>query len=423
MINVCKYMVNINLDFESFRHRRFESVIENSNLSNAIITSKMSKVILMVTVIMVSLGFTGCNKDPKTELFAQSYDELTSYYIDINSLAKGMDISVSDLVKIRYGLMESNPELAEELNKLLSDYREYNNKGVKKILEKKHEFTMHVSSHKNTSADLLQSYRKTVFSRNENFQSKMPKIAGDEIVNNVEKFIDKEYAWYRFPINGWNLLIDGKEKTYNKYSSKISSILSESKINDIVVKRFNGYELLIEAECATLFNKDLNLQPLKGISHDNESSLTSKEILNNFVKRSTIDLTDLLLTLVEEVGISLLIWLIFSIIINKVINHFEKQAIGYIQGAGWWNVAFFAFDMWNMWEKDEEVRKWKRIKGWTQGIIFAIFLVVTWIYVIKPSGQLENEIMSNCETNVTEYIENLNLPLQSYFNNIIESEL
>lgn len=80
-------------------------------------------------------------------------------------------------------------------------------------------------------------------------------------------------------------------------------------------------------------------------------------------------------------------------------------------------------DMINSWERDEEVAKWKRIRGWTQGIITVIFLVLTWIYVIKPAGQLEDNIMTNCETNVINYIENIGLSLQEFFNNIIQTEL
>lgn len=156
----------------------------------------LRKVIWSFTWLIISLTLFGCRKDLKTELYAESYDALTSYYIDIDTLAKGMNVSVADLVKIRYGLMDSNPKLAEELNKLLSEYQKYNHKGVKKILEKKHEFALTASSQNNVSSTvLLQNYRKIVLARNEDFQTKMPKVAGNQIVNNVEKYIDKEFAW------------------------------------------------------------------------------------------------------------------------------------------------------------------------------------------------------------------------------------
>lgn len=384
----------------------------------------LRKVIWSFTWLIISLTLFGCRKDLKTELYAESYDALTSYYIDIDTLAKGMNVSVADLVKIRYGLMDSNPKLAEELNKLLSEYQKYNHKGVKKILEKKHEFALTASSQNNVSSTvLLQNYRKIVLARNEDFQTKMPKVAGNQIVNNVEKYIDKEFAWYRFPINGWNRLIKGKEKAYDKYHSQISSILSEQAIDSCIVVRFNDYESLMQAECATLFGKSLQLTPLKGITYNSETALTSQEMFDAFVKRSNVELTDLLLTVIEEVGVALIVWLIFSIVINRIENYYAKQEIGYVPGAGWWNIAFTLVDMWNYWEKDKAVSKWKRIKAWTQGIVFVIFFVLTWIYVIKPAGVLENDIMTNCETHVIDYIENINLPLQEYFNNIIETEL
>lgn len=266
----------------------------------------LRKVIWSFTLIFISLALSSCHKDPKTELYVESYDALTSYYIDIHTLAKGMDVSVGDLVKIRYGLIESNPELAEELHELLTQYHEYNYKKVNKILEKKHEFELTDLPQNNVSStDLLQNYRRYVLARNEDFQTQMPKIAGNQIINNVEKYIDKEFVWYRFPINGWHLLINGKEETYNKYHSEVSSILSQQNIDSCIVAKFNDYENLLQAECETLFGKNLNLTPLKGITNDTNAALTSEEIFDSFVKRSNVELTDLLLTLVEEVGVAL----------------------------------------------------------------------------------------------------------------------
>ena len=89
-------------------------------------------------VLMIFLAFaiifSGCNKDTKRDLYSQNYDELVTYYINIDSLAKGMDVKVENLIKMRYGLIESNPDLASEMSKLTEAYKKFDDKKVEKIL-------------------------------------------------------------------------------------------------------------------------------------------------------------------------------------------------------------------------------------------------------------------------------------------------
>lgn len=216
-------------------------------------------------------------------------------------------------------------------------------------------------------------------------------------------------------------MTDGKEELRRQYNKEIVAILSPSNIDNIIVTKFNNYQSLLSSESYVLFQNKLDLSSLKGIEKETTLSLSTTELLQPLVERSSTDLTDLLLTLIEDVGIALIVWIIFSLIINQIENSYAKRHIGYVSGAGWWNVAFFAVDMWNFWEEDKEIRRWKRIKGWTQGIIFGVFLLLTWIYVIKPSGQLENKIITTCENQIVEYINQIDLPIQAFFNNIVDS--
>ena len=60
--------------------------------------------VLMILLAFATI-FSGCKKDTKRDLYTQSYDELVTYYINIDSLAKGMDVKVENLIKMRYGLI------------------------------------------------------------------------------------------------------------------------------------------------------------------------------------------------------------------------------------------------------------------------------------------------------------------------------
>lgn len=380
--------------------------------------------VLMILLAFATI-FSGCKKDTKRDLYTQSYDELVTYYINIDSLAKGMDVKVENLIKMRYGLIESNSDLASEMSKLTEAYKKFDDKKVEKILKKKHNFKLDNSLPEDapSATKLRQLYRNIIYARNESFEAKMPTLAGKETQHKIEAYLDKKFEWYKFPINGWDYLIDGKEELRQQYNKEIRAILSPSNIDKIIITKFNNYQTLLSEESKVLFQNRLDLSSLKGIEKETTSNISTTELLQPLVERSSTDLTDLLLTLIEEIGVAFIVWAIFSFIINRIENAYARRQIGYIKGAGWWNVAFFAFDMWNCWEEDKEIRKWKRIKGWTQGLIFGAFLILTWIYVIKPAGELEDNIITTCENQIVEYLNQIDLPIQAFFNNIIDSML
>lgn len=387
--------------------------------------SLSSNLFIILVFLASATTLSGCKKDTKRELYSQSYDELVTYYINIDSLAKGMNVKVADLIKMRYGLIESNPYLASEMAELTEAYIKFDNKKARKILNKEHSFELDYSLLKDapSATKLKQLYGKIAYTRNESFEAKIPTLAGKETQHKIEAYLDNKFKWYKFPINGWDYLMEGKEALRQQYNNEIKAILSPTNIDKIIVTKFNNYQSLLSSESQVLFQNRLDLPALKDIENETTSNISTSKLLQSLVERSSTDLTDLLLTLIEDVGIALIIWAVFSFIIDHIENSYAERQIGYVPGAGWLNVAFFACDMWNFWEEDYEVRKWKRIKGWTQGIIFATFLVLTWIYVIKPSGQLENNIISTCESQIAEYINKIDLPIQEFFNNIVDSIL
>ena len=91
--------------------------------------------VLMILLAFATI-FSGCKKDTKRDLYTQSYDELVTYYINIDSLAKGMDVKVENLIKMRYGLLNTSEKTQKEIAKKLGISRSYVSRIEKRALIK-----------------------------------------------------------------------------------------------------------------------------------------------------------------------------------------------------------------------------------------------------------------------------------------------
>lgn len=269
----------------------------------------------------------------------------------------------------------------------------------------------------------MKQYRANVFARNEKFDSDIPVLISKNLNHEVEKYMDKEFAWYRFPVNAWDYVSEGKEELATRYNAELNDILSTDRINMNVVARFNDYSSLLEAEQAVLFGNELSLPDLKRVELEDASKIADSSVMDKFVERASTDLIDTILVLIEEVGIAIIIWLVFRWLTNRVVNWYARNVLDYdFDNYGFWgNAIIFGCNLINSWSENEEKQHIARIKTWVQSIVTVIFMVVTYIYVIKPQIAIEQELMAKVETNVSAYVAEMDVPVLDYFNSVIDS--
>lgn len=373
--------------------------------------------ILMVYIIF---NFYACSDTNQTR-FDEAYDKCFTLGLDIETFSKKTGINYDDLIRMRFGLKEVNSKITDLMVEISDAITEYNYEKVEKILNKKSKINLSSETKSISKDELIQKYRIIVFSRNQKFDSELPIYISDWIKHDVENYIDHKFAWYRFPINGWDYIWSGKEKLQNRYQSDLLEKISTKFINDNAVKRFNFYGNLLSLEQETLFNFQLNLPSLQKIQLESIETVADKNVIKKLIERNSIDLTDTLLTLIEEVGIALIIWFIFRVLINRVVYWYGNNVLDLELGRGFWGKALIVgLNLFNSWAQDEEIRRLMRIKRWIQWIVTIGFIVCTYFYVIKPQIKIENEIITTIDSNITEYISNLDIPILEYFNNIID---
>lgn len=376
--------------------------------------------ILKTFLLMALLILTSCHDEYDATSYNKAYDSLFTQYIDITQLSKKMNVPASNLVRTRYGIMECNTELVDFLSELNQAYIKFDHKKVNKLLDKASDKEYKFNKIDGIDFNKIKSnYKEIAYARNEEFDNQLPQLAGATISNNLQKYIDKEFAWYRFPVNGWNYLWEGKDKMQSKYHEKFYDIIEADKSDKYIVGRFNSYSNLLTIESKVLFDKQLNIPTLKRVTlTENDSSIT-KDLENKTVDRISLDLLDSILLVIEELGFGLLIWFVSQWVIRTIYKKYEKQKIGYVAGAGWWNIAFFVTDLFTDWEREEELRTARAVTRWIKGIITVGFLIVGYIYVIKPQMLKEDEIINTINNNISTYVQGIDLPILSFFNNIL----
>lgn len=380
----------------------------------------MGMLLLMVVAICVS----SCqNEEEKQMTYNQCYDELFTLRMDINTLSKCLGVKSSDLIQMRYGLITPDSEVTDVLSDLCSAFNDFNMEKVLDILNDDYE--IEISSPKTgiSHNQLMKQYRANVFARNEKFDSDIPVLISKNLNHEVEKYMDKEFAWYRFPVNAWDYVSEGKEELATRYNAELNDILSTDRINMNVVARFNDYSSLLEAEQAVLFGNELSLPDLKRVELEDASKIADSSVMDKFVERASTDLIDTILVLIEEVGIAIIIWLVFRWLTNRVVNWYARNVLDYdFDNYGFWgNAIIFGCNLINSWSENEEKQHIARIKTWVQSIVTVIFMVVTYIYVIKPQIAIEQELMAKVETNVSAYVAEMDVPVLDYFNSVIDS--
>lgn len=376
----------------------------------------------MVIVILIALGMTSCEDENERQItYNQSYDELLTLRMNINVLAESLGVKSADLIRMRYGVISVDPEVTEVLSDLCNAFNDFKYDKVKDILTDNYNFEISDKKTNLSQSELIKLYRANTFARNERFDGDIPNLIAKDLTHNVTQYLDKEFAWYRFPINAWHYVWE-KDKMATRYRTDLNDILSTENINQNVVSRFNDYSALLEAEQTVLFGKDLTLPDLKKVELDDASEIADSSVLDKFVERASIDLTDTILVLVEEVGIAILIWLIFRWLTNRIINWYARNVLDYDFDRGFWtNAAIFGLNLLNAWAEDEDKRRLARIKTWVQSIVAVIFIIVTYIYVIKPQIAIEHDLIAQVESNVSTYVAKMDVPVLDYFNHVIDS--
>lgn len=363
---------------------------------------------------------TSCAGKFDKESYNQVYDVLFTEYIDIDEFASKINIPAENLAKTRFGVMEAESDLLDFMNGLLEAYQKFDHKKVEKILKKGSDNKFKFETQDNVEqSDLKSNYIQVVYARNEKFDSELPQLAGNTISNELQKYVDKEFAWYRFPINAWNYLWKGKEKMQSKYHKEFYQIIDVNQTDKFIVKRFNSYSNLLKVENKALFESELEIPVLKAANIENPNAVITKELETKVVDRAALDLLDTILMLIEELGFGLLIWYISQWVIRNIYKYYEKQQIGYIQGAGWWNVLFIATDIFNSYERESQLETARTVTKWIRGLVTVGFGIYGYFKVIKPQSAKEEEIIAAITSNIYQYVEGIDLPIISFFNNIL----
>ncbi len=380
---------------------------------------RVGVLLLMVVAICVS----SCQNEEETQMaYNQCYDELFTLRMDINTLSKCLGVKSSDLIQMRYGLIAPNSEVTDVLSDLCKAFNDFNMEKVLDILNDDYDIEISDKKVGLSHEELIKQYRANVFARNEKFDGDIPVLISQKINHEVEKYMDTEFAWYRFPVNAWHYVLDG-DKIATQYKAELNDILSTDKINNNVVTRFNDYSSLLEAEQVVLFGNELSLPDLKRVELEDASKIADSTVMNKFVERASTDLIDAILVLIEEVGVAIIIWFVFRWLTNRVINLYARYVLDYdFDNYGFWgNAAIFGLNLLNAWAENEEKRRLARIKTWVQSIVTVAFIIMTYIYVIKPQIDIEQNIMAQVESNVSAYVAKMDVPVLDYFNHVIDS--
>ncbi len=390
-------------------------------------SAKSTPALIIMLVMSLLSSCSGEDKEAIAMKYNQNYDYVFTYCADIEQVAKSLHVNSSDLVKMRYGVIEPSAEATDILAELAENGREQDYGKVTEILdgyfEDAPDLKIQAESKPVSVSDLYTKYRNEVFVRNEAFDSEFPSHISSSVVYMVEEYLDKEFAWYRFPVNAWDYVVDGKSELESRYLNGFNNILSVENINDRIATRvFNNYSRLLDAEYKTLFNTELAQPMLKKLDLDGTDAIISKAVTGNMVGRAATDLTDVLITLVEEVVVATIIWIVFGMISRYIVNWYGENVLDLDLGRGWkYNILAGALNFLNYWSMNEELERINNIKKWVNRIATVAFLVITYFYVIKPQMKLESEIITTMETNITEYASKIDAPILSYFNGVIDS--
>lgn len=384
-----------------------------------------------ISILALLFGATACGDDAEKQAaaYSQNYDELFTFGLSINDFANATGVRADDIIKMRYGLMAPSEDLTGIMSELNEKFRNHERNEAFEMIEDMSKDKPDIKIDRNTikvSQDALENkYRVSAMSRNERFDSSLPDYVGAQINHNIKNYIDSKFAWYRFPANAWDYVSDGKEDLHSQYKKSFDDILSSEKVNGLVVNRFNAYSSLLTAEFNVLFGKELNLPELKDVKLDNATSIADAKVLDNTVARTATDLTDTILTIIEEIGIAIILWFVFGWLSNQIANKYASWVLDYdFENYGFWrNTGIFALNMFNAYCESEEQRKLDRIKRWTSWIITIAFLVGSYYWVIRPQIEIENNLLSQIEVNTANYVSRMDVPILSYFNSVLDNNL
>ncbi len=391
---------------------------------------KFYKYLYQISILLIFLSIVACGQDieKQTAEYSQNYDDLFTYGLSINNFSNATGVSEEILVKMRYGLIKPSKDLTKLMTDLNDDFRKFKRKeALEKVTKKLNEnikVKIETVESKEDYKNLESSYRVEAMMRNEKFDSQLPNYVGSNINAEIEDFIDTKFAWYRFPKNAWDYVFDGKQVLYARYKSGFDKILSSGSVNTIVVRCFNDYSTLLNTEQSILFNRNLNLPILKDVNLDDATSIADSKVLDKSVQRAATDLTDMILLLIEELGVAIIIWIVFSWLSNMITNKYAAWVLDYDMDGGFWKNGFiFGLNLLNSYWESEEREKLARVKRWTQGIITVLFIAASYYWVIRPQMKIENELLSRVETNIKTYVSNMDVPILTYFNSVIDSSL
>jgi hypothetical protein len=390
---------------------------------------------LNILGVFVSLLLIVACGDSERDLYNdKSYSEILNSLImedtDLSTISKSTNVSSQDLIKIKYGLINTNEDLTNYLRDLKYAYDNGDDSKVEDLQEPR-EFDL---NHQIIGEIMpISKYKEQELETNEYFQSLLPIIGQNFYDKKARAFIEDKYSFIGVFKNVWDYIVNSKEEYTALYKEEFQKVLQEDDINKYLENRINAYTQFLYFEHEILYGiksnvgKDsvhLQLKDMK-VNFDDK-------IKQNIIEHASLDLYDFAVNVAEETVIALIIWAIIAFITEIAIeamirDEISKMQLSWKKDRGFFkNLAINALSVFGTYsdieERKAEIRsKYRTIQFWISLAVTCILFAWSYFYVMIPSAKIEMDIEQKIHEQTEAHFGDINLWVINELNKITKS--
>lgn len=372
-------------------------------------------------VLLAILTLYSCSKEEKGEIltFDRAYDELVMAYTSIDDISIITGVKPSDLVDMRYNLINVPEGLEETVRKLRDAYKDKDEKEIEKLRIESKNYSIPQTKKKIDRA----AYRDITTKRNEYFMELEPSIVADYIYDNINDYFEEKYTLISVIPNTWNYFTKSEDEFVKDFLSDFNSNELVNKSEKNYVDKVNQYKDNLSKEYAILFGESIDIPDFHIIESQENVDLDGsvKELV---IQRTQSQIKDLSWDIFWDLIVTLIIGWIFAFIVDLAIDSARDKAIKKAIGSLGWNkkdgiiknlfmngIRLAGVHDEYSEEKKRIKAKYGRIKVICNTAVLVVSFIVAWWVIIQPQIRMEMELNSAATQNIIESSNTLNMNL------------
>lgn len=377
----------------------------------------MNKILIFIPLFLFLSSCGGNNSDLQDADYSSIYDELVIRHTSLDSLSRLTNVPQKSLVRLRYSLIDENPDLTDRLKEILIACRHKDKDRLNSIKEDKEDFDL--SDHGNVNLE-AKIYDEIMVKRNHKFGEKLPDIISDYISGEVDDYIESKYTLLNAIPNTWNYYTKSDEDFVNDFLADMNTSNLGAKCESYYVQRVNSYKDAVCEESEILGKKisipDFNVIPGRS-SVEIDSAL--KDLI---IERTKSQIAEITSDIFWDGIVALIISIIISLLIDNAIDNARDESIKkFLHSVRWKKEDGFGKNLLRTGlqalgyygEYEDEVNAirakfntWK----WIANIcVFVISFIIAWFFFIIPQLRMEGDINADLTKKIIESSNTLNM--------------